>query len=129
MDVNRIGYGAMRLTGQPGNFGPYPDWEDGVALLRRAYALGVRFFDSAYAYGPGWADRILGEALGDSDAVIATKDAVLFATQPPSLGNLRLVFGKWMSGNADRYVTAIVVLAIVLGVVLAASARSRSRNV
>ena len=62
-------------------------------------------------------------------AVIATKDAVLFATQPPSLGNLRLVFGKWMSGNADRYVTAIVVLALVLGVVLAASARSRSRNV
>ncbi|MEM8958872.1 MAG: aldo/keto reductase [Pseudomonadota bacterium] len=76
MDVNRIGYGAMRLTGQPGNFGPYPDWEDGVALLRRAYALGVRFFDSAYAYGPGWADRILGEALGDSDAVIATKGGV-----------------------------------------------------
>ncbi|MEM6847246.1 MAG: UDP-forming cellulose synthase catalytic subunit [Pseudomonadota bacterium] len=67
---------------------------------------------------------------GEADqAVIATKDAVLFATQPPRLGNLRLVLGKWMSGNADRYVTAIVVLTLVLGVVLAASARSRSRNV
>lgn len=76
MDVNRIGYGAMRLTGQPGNFGAYPDWEGGVALLRRAYELGVRFFDSAHAYGPGWADRILGEALGDSDAVLATKGGV-----------------------------------------------------
>ena len=67
---------------------------------------------------------------GEADhAVIATKDAVLFATQSPSLGNLRLVVGKWMSGNADRYVVAIVLLAVILGVVLAASARSRSRNV
>lgn len=76
MDVNRIGFGAMRLTGQPGNYGPYPDWDGGVALLRQAYELGVRFFDSAYAYGPGWADRILGEALGDSDAELATKGGV-----------------------------------------------------
>jgi len=33
--VPRFGYGAMRLTGQPGNFGPYADWEDGKRLLRR----------------------------------------------------------------------------------------------
>ena len=34
-EVNRLGYGAMRLTGQPGNFGPYPDWEGGKALLKK----------------------------------------------------------------------------------------------
>ena len=76
MEVDRIGFGAMRLTGRPGNFGPYPDWEAGVALLRRAHELGVRFFDSARSYGPEWSDRILGEALGDTDAVLATKGGV-----------------------------------------------------
>lgn len=76
--VDRLGYGAMRLTGQPGNFGPYPAWEDGVTLLRQAADLGVQFFDSAYAYGPGWADRIVGEALGAQaeNLVIATKGGV-----------------------------------------------------
>lgn len=39
LPVNRLGYGAMRLTGQPGNFGPYPDWEVGEKLLRRAVDL------------------------------------------------------------------------------------------
>ena len=37
----RLGYGAMRLTGQPRNFGPYRDTTAGIALLRRAYARGV----------------------------------------------------------------------------------------
>lgn len=32
--VNRLGYGAMRLTGQPGNFGPYPDWQAAQKLWR-----------------------------------------------------------------------------------------------
>ncbi len=74
--VNRLGYGAMRLTGQPGNFGPYADWEGGLALLRRAAELGVDFFDSAWSYGPETADRILGEALEGLDVVIATKGGV-----------------------------------------------------
>ena len=38
--LNRLGYGAMRLCAQPGNFGPYPDWEGGKRLLRRAVELG-----------------------------------------------------------------------------------------
>ncbi|MGB0696854.1 MAG: aldo/keto reductase [Rhodospirillaceae bacterium] len=74
--VNRLGYGAMRLTGQPGNFGPYPQWQDGLALVRRAADLGVTFFDSAWAYGPGHVDRLLGEALEGRDVVIATKGGV-----------------------------------------------------
>ena len=49
-EVNRLGYGVMRLTGQPGNFGPYEDWAGGLTVLRRAADLGVNFFDSAWAY-------------------------------------------------------------------------------
>ena len=75
-DVNRLGYGAMRLTGQPGNFGPFPDWDGGMAVLRRAADLGVTVFDSARAYGPEYADRIVGEALADRDVLIATKGGV-----------------------------------------------------
>lgn len=76
LEVNRLGYGAMRLTGQPGNFGPYSDWDQGLALLRRANDIGVDFFDSAWAYGPETADQILGEALEGRKAVIATKGGV-----------------------------------------------------
>ncbi|MEM8821109.1 MAG: aldo/keto reductase, partial [Pseudomonadota bacterium] len=74
--VNRLGYGAMRLTGQPGNFGPFEDWAGGLALLRRAADLGIDFFDSAFAYGTETADRILGEALENRDVVLATKGGV-----------------------------------------------------
>jgi pyridoxine 4-dehydrogenase len=52
LTVNRLGYGAMRLSGQPGNFGAYLDWEAGEQLLRRAVELGVNFIDTAEAYGP-----------------------------------------------------------------------------
>ena len=76
MDVNRIGFGAMRLTGQPGNFGPYADWDAGVELLRGGHAQGVTFFDSARSYGPKWSDKIVGDALGDTNAVLATKGGV-----------------------------------------------------
>ncbi len=74
--VNRLGYGAMRLTGQPGNFGPFEDWEGGKTLLRRAADLGVNFFDSARSYGPETADRIVGEALDGRDVFLATKGGI-----------------------------------------------------
>ncbi|MEM6932101.1 MAG: aldo/keto reductase [Pseudomonadota bacterium] len=76
IEVNRLGYGAMRLTGQPGNYGPYADWQGGVALLRRAAELGVTFFDSAWSYGPETADQIVGEALADRPVLLATKGGV-----------------------------------------------------
>lgn len=78
LPVNRLGFGAMRLTGQPGNFGPYPQWEDGKRLLRRAVELNVNFFDSARAYGPTWADRLIADALHPyaADLVVATKGGV-----------------------------------------------------
>lgn len=77
LKVNRMGYGAMRLTGQPANFGPYPDWEQGKSLLRRAAELGVNFFDTARAYGPQWNEKLLGEALeGVPNIVFATKGGI-----------------------------------------------------
>ena len=76
--VNRMGFGSMRLTGQPGNFGPYAEWEEGKALLRRAVELGIQFFDSAYAYGPEWADKLIGDALHPypEGLFVATKGGV-----------------------------------------------------
>ena len=78
LTVNRIGYGAMRLTGQPGNFGPYADWEGGKALLHRAVELGVNFIDTAEAYGPGHNEAIIADALYpySADLVIATKGGI-----------------------------------------------------
>ena len=76
LEVNRLGYGAMRLTGRPGNFGPYKDWEGGLKLIRRAADLGVNFYDSARSYGPETADQIIGEGLEGRDVIIATKGGV-----------------------------------------------------
>ncbi|MGD1861955.1 MAG: aldo/keto reductase [Leptolyngbyaceae cyanobacterium] len=78
LSVNRLGYGAMRLTGQPGNFGPYADWEGGKQLLRRAVELGVNFIDTAEAYGPGTNEDIIADALFSyaDDVVIATKGGI-----------------------------------------------------
>ncbi|MBW4537059.1 MAG: aldo/keto reductase [Pleurocapsa minor HA4230-MV1] len=78
LPVNRLGYGAMRLTGQPGNFGAYADWSAGKQLLRRAVELGVNFIDTAEAYGPGFNEEIIASALYPypEDLVIATKGGI-----------------------------------------------------
>src|SRR6516225_10847596 len=78
-ELRRLGYGAMRLTGQPGNFGPYADWEGGKKLLRRAVDIGVNFIDTARAYGPAWNERLVADALHPypPDLLIATKGGVV----------------------------------------------------
>ena len=78
LTVNRLGYGAMRLSGQPGNFGAYPDWEGGKKLLRRAINLGVNFIDTAEAYGAGFNEKLIADALYPypQDLVIATKGGI-----------------------------------------------------
>ncbi|PIG95242.1 aldo/keto reductase [Gloeocapsopsis sp. IPPAS B-1203] len=77
--INRLGYGAMRLTKQPGNFGPYADWEGGQQLLRRAVELGVNFIDTAEAYGPGYNEELIAAALHPypPNLTVATKGGVL----------------------------------------------------
>jgi pyridoxine 4-dehydrogenase len=78
-EVRRLGYGAMRLTGQPGNFGPYEAWEEGKKVLKRVLELGINFIDSARAYGPGWNERLIAEALHPypEGLFIATKGGVV----------------------------------------------------
>jgi aryl-alcohol dehydrogenase-like predicted oxidoreductase len=74
----RLGYGAMRLTGQPGNFGPYEAREDGEKVLKRAVDLGINFIDTARAYGPDWNERLIAQALHPypEGLFIATKGGV-----------------------------------------------------
>jgi aryl-alcohol dehydrogenase-like predicted oxidoreductase len=78
LPVHRLGFGAMRLCGQPGNFGPYPRWSEGERLLQRAVELGVNFIDTAEAYGPGWNEKLIASALHPygRGVVIATKGGV-----------------------------------------------------
>lgn len=73
--VNRMGFGAMRLTGQPGNWGPYPDKARARRVFRRALELGVNFFDTAISYGAGHSEMLIAELLAPypKDLLIATK--------------------------------------------------------
>lgn len=78
LPIRRLGFGCMRLTGQPGNFGRYKDWEAGKTVLRRAVELGVNFFDTAHAYGPGHNEDLVAEALHPyaKHLVIASKAGI-----------------------------------------------------
>ena len=74
LTVNRLGYGAMRITGK-GIWGPPADREGAIATLRRTVELGVNLIDTADSYGPGVSEELIAEALYPypSDLVIATK--------------------------------------------------------
>lgn len=71
--VNRIGFGAMRITGT-GVWGEPDDHDGAIAVLKKAVELGVDFFDTADAYGPEVSENLIHEALYPyDDIVIATK--------------------------------------------------------
>jgi aryl-alcohol dehydrogenase-like predicted oxidoreductase len=71
--VRRLGFGAMRITGE-GTWGPPPDPRAAVVLLRRAVALGVQLIDTADTYGPHVSEELIAEALYPYDELlIATK--------------------------------------------------------
>src|SRR5271157_705684 len=74
LTVNRLGYGAMRITGK-GIWGPPQDHDAAIATLRRAVELGVNFIDTADAYGPNVSEELIAEALAPypPGVVIATK--------------------------------------------------------
>jgi pyridoxine 4-dehydrogenase len=74
LTVNRLGFGAMRLTGD-GIWGPPKDPATAIAVLRRAVELGVNFIDTADSYGPNVSEELIAEALAPypKDLVIATK--------------------------------------------------------
>src|SRR5215471_11173850 len=74
VSVHRLGYGAMRLTGE-GIWGPPKDRKAALAVLQRAVEMGVNFIDTADSYGPHVNEELIAEALYPypADLVIATK--------------------------------------------------------
>src|SRR6266511_6407585 len=84
LTVSAIGFGAM---GMSQSYGPAPDRDDNIALIRAAVERGVTFFDTAEVYGPFVNEELVGEALAPfrGQVVIATK----FGFKPASSGEAR----------------------------------------
>src|SRR3954451_5215690 len=76
--VRRLGFGAMRITGE-GIWGPPKDHDEAIAVLRRAGDLGINLIDTADSYGPDVSESLIAEALHPypDDLVIATKGGFL----------------------------------------------------
>jgi len=74
--VHRLGFGAMRLTGED-IIGRPGDEAEAKRVIRRAVDLGVDFIDTADSYGPGVSERLLGEELDESDDVLVASKAGL----------------------------------------------------
>jgi aryl-alcohol dehydrogenase-like predicted oxidoreductase len=93
LPINRMGFGAMRLTGK-GIWGPPADRQEAVRVLRRAVELGVDFIDTADSYGPEVSEEIIAEALHPypDGLVIATKAG--FERPGP---------GKWVTNGRPDY--------------------------
>ena len=74
LEVNRLGFGAMRLTGK-GIWGEPKNVDEARRVLKRTVELEVNFIDTADSYGPAVSERLIGEALSPlpKDLVVATK--------------------------------------------------------
>jgi pyridoxine 4-dehydrogenase len=98
LPVNRLGFGAMRLTGE-GIWGWPPDRANALKVLKRAVELGVNLIDTADAYGPEVDELLISEALYPypKDLVIATKG-----------GNTRPGPGQWVPDGRPEYLKQCV---------------------
>jgi pyridoxine 4-dehydrogenase len=98
LKVNRLGFGAMRITGA-GIWGWPPDRENAKKVLRRAIELGVNLIDTADAYGPETSELLIAEALHPypKDLVIATKGGL---TRPGP--------GDWVPNCRPEYLSQCV---------------------
>ncbi|NCD69999.1 aldo/keto reductase [Mucilaginibacter agri] len=78
LTINRLGYGAMRITGK-GIWGPPADKDEAIRVLKRAVELGVNFIDTADSYGPYVSEELIAEALYPypEGLVIGTKGGLL----------------------------------------------------
>src|SRR6202789_1521551 len=102
LKVNRLGYGAMRITG-PGIWGEPKDRDEARRVLRRVVELGVNFIDTADAYGPEVSENIIAEALYPykKDLVIATKGG--FTRSGPN---------KWAEDGRPEYLRQCVEMSL-----------------
>lgn len=98
LTVNRLGYGAMRITGK-GVWGPPADRDAALATLRRAVELGVNFIDTADSYGPNVSEELIAEALAPypDGLVIATKG-----------GWQRVGPGQWIHNASPKHLEEAV---------------------
>jgi aryl-alcohol dehydrogenase-like predicted oxidoreductase len=104
LEVNRLGFGAMRIVGD-GVWGEPKDAENSRQVLRRAVELGVNFIDTADAYGPDVSERLIGEALAPY------KPGVIIATKG---GLTRQGPGKWLPVGRPEYLTQEVEMSLRL---------------
>ena len=83
LEVNRLGFGAMRVCG-PQIWGPPADRGNALRVLQRAYELGHNFFDTADSYGPDVSESLIAEALHPypKDLVIGTKGGLTRPSAP-----------------------------------------------
>lgn len=102
LEVNRLGYGAMRLTGK-GIWGEPEDGNEAKRVLKRAVELGVNFIDTADSYGPAVSERLIGEALSPfpKGLVVATKGG--FTRQGPD---------RWASVGRPEYLVQQVEMSL-----------------
>ena len=102
LEVNRLGFGAMRLTGK-GIWGEPKDVDETKRVLRRAVELGVNFIDTADSYGPAVSERLIGEALSPfpKGLVVATKAGL--TRQGPE---------RWLPVGRPEYLTQQVEMSL-----------------
>ncbi len=102
LEIHRLGYGAMRITGK-GIWGEPDDREAAKKVLQRAVELGVDFIDTADSYGPAVSERLIGEALAPyaKGTVIATK-----------AGLTRQGENKWLPVGRPEYLTQQVEMSL-----------------
>jgi pyridoxine 4-dehydrogenase len=99
--VNRLGFGAMRITG-PGIWGPPADLGSARETLRRAASLGVDFFDTADSYGPFVSEELIRECLHPyKDILVATKGG--FTRQGPD---------RWAPVGRPEYLRQCVLMSL-----------------
>ena len=102
LEINRLGYGAMRITGE-GVWGEPKDREAAKKVLQRAVELGVNFIDTADSYGPAVSEPLIGEALAPyaNGTVIATKGGL--TRQGPN---------RWLPVGRPEYLTQQVEMSL-----------------